>query len=221
VSWDVLVGCEVSGVIRDAFRALGHEAYSCDLKPSSSPYHIQGDIRELADRRWRLAILHPDCRYLAVSGAHLFNKPGRRELQREAIDFFMWCVNFPADMVAVENPISIMSTVYRKPDQYIQPYQFGDDASKNTCLWLLNLPPLEINPADYVQPRIVNGKKRWANQTDSGQNRLGPSPTRAADRAQTYPGPAKAMAIQWGNLLRAALNPTAQEEKPRLEQSPE
>lgn len=192
----VLIGCERFGRVRDAFLGAGHDAYSCDLLPSTTPGpHIQADVLEIMQGDWDLGIFFPDCTHLAVSGALRF--ASKRELQKDAVMFFMRIAQAPIPRIAIENPVGIMSTVWRKPDQYIQPYQFGEDASKKTCLWLVGLEPLVIDPENYVQPRIVNGRSRWANQTDSGQNRLGPSSDRAAIRGMTYPGIAKAM-IQWG-----------------------
>lgn len=189
------MGCEISGVVRDAFRAKGHEAWSCDIQPSPHVYHIQGDVREVAARSgWDLAIFHPPCTHLAVSGSRWFKDKGPQ--QEEALQLVRDLLGLKIPRIALENPISIISTRIRKPDQIIQPYQFGHDASKSTCLWLNGLLPLR--PTKWVEPRIVDGKKRWANQTDSGQNRLGPSEQRAALRAVTYQGIADAMAEQWG-----------------------
>lgn len=199
----VLIACERSAVIRQAFEAVGCDAWSCDLQPSAVPgKHFQQDLFTPSGE-WALpddfdlGIFHPPCTRLAVSGAHLFK--GREVEQRRAVWFFMACINAPLPRIAVENPVSVMSTLYRKPDQIIQPYEFGDDASKKTCLWLKNLPPL-VKTGPFVPPRMVDGKPRWANQTNSGQNRLGPSADRADKRAQTYPGIARAMAEQWGKL---------------------
>lgn len=206
----VLVGCERSGVIRRAFRALGHDAWSCDLEPAEdgSPYHLRGDCLWFAenDEPWDLFIVHPPCQFLSVSGLHWNQRrPERHGDTERAIAFASQCLCAAVPRVCMENPVGILSTRLRKPEQIIQPYLFGDDASKKTCLWLNNLPPLEFEPAQLVQPRWVRSASgrnlpRWANQTDSGQNRLGPSPTRAADRARTYPGIAAAMAAQWGRL---------------------
>lgn len=190
----VLVACEFSGVVREAFAAAGHDAWSCDLLPTEIPgQHIQGDVLAVLGAGWDMMIAHPPCTHLAVSGARWFDE--KRVEQQEAIAFFMALVNAPIPRIAVENPVSIMSTVYRKPDQVIQPWQFGHDASKSTCLWLKNLPPLR--PTKYVQPRMVNGLPRWDNQTDSGQNRLTPADDRAYERSRTYEGIATAMAMQW------------------------
>jgi hypothetical protein len=161
---------------------------------------------------WDAIIAFPDCTYLTGSAEWCYRddvahrvKPGtltgaaRREARQKAIDFILALWAAPAPMKAIENPVGALSTRWRKPTQIIQPYQFGDDASKRTCLWLDGLPPLR--PTEYVAPRMVNGKPRWANQTDSGQNRLAPSASRAIDRARTYPGIADAMASQWAQFL--------------------
>lgn len=194
----VLVACEFSGTVRDAFRAKGHEAVSCDLLPTEKPGpHYEGDVRDILAGNWDLIIAHPPCRYLSASGLHWNRRrPGRAEKTKEAAVFFMMLADAPCPRIAIENPVGFMSTFWRKPDQIIQPYQFGHDASKATCLWLKGLPELE--PTEYVIPRMVNGRPRWGNQTDSGQNKLGPSPDRWAKRSLTYPGIAKAMADQWG-----------------------
>jgi site-specific DNA-cytosine methylase len=139
----------------------------------------------------------PPCTDLAVSGAAHFAKKRADGRQQRAIDFFMALANAPIKQICLENPVGIISTVWRKPDQIIQPWQYGHDASKKTCLWLKGLALLVSKPSDFVEPRIVCGKTRWANQTDSGQNKLGPSETRSADRARTYQGIARAMAEQW------------------------
>lgn len=198
---NVFVGYECSGVVREAFRRRGHDAWSCDLLPpqDGSRYHLMGDVAWFLenDQEWDLAILHPSCTYLSVSGMHWNGRrPERQRLTELAVHEVLWLAASNVKRKCIENPVGVLSTRWRKPDQIIQPYQFGHDASKQTCLWLEELPPLV--PTQYVEPRIVGGKKRWANQTDSGQNRLGPSPTRAADRARTYEGIANAMAQQWG-----------------------
>jgi len=196
----VLIACEFSGVVRQAFRERGHEAYSCDLLPSEdqSEYHYQDDVLEvLNEYRWDLMIAHPPCTYLSVSGLHWTTKNPQRASQTEAALWFVqYLMDVQINQICIENPVSCISSRIRKPDQIVQPYQYGEDASKKTCLWLKNLPPLV--PTQYVEPRWVDGKPRWANQTDSGQNKLGPSPTRAAERSRTYVGIAKAMASQWG-----------------------
>ena len=192
----VLVACEYSGTVRDAFRAAGHYALSCDLLPTDvDGPHYQGDVRDIINDGWDLMVAHPPCTHLAVSGARHFAAKRADGRQQEAINFFLALTNAPISRIAVENPISVISSRIRKPDQIINPWQFGHDASKRTCLWLKDLPLL--TPTEIVEPRIVNGKKRWANQTDSGQNRLPPSEDRWKIRSETYTGIAQAMANQW------------------------
>ena len=192
----VLVACEFSGTVRDAFRSRGHDAWSCDLLDSNSEYHIQRDVSLVLSDGWDLMVGHPPCTYLAVSGARWFKD--RKQEQEEALAFVKALLEAPIEKIAIENPVSIISSKIRLPDQIIQPYQFGEDASKKTCLWLKNLPKLV--PTEYVEPKIINGKKIWANQTPSGQNKLGPSIDRWKLRSKTYQGIAEAMASQWGNL---------------------
>lgn len=197
----VLVACEWSGQVRRAFRERGHEAWSCDLEPPAdgSPHHIQDDVRKNLRWGWDLIIAFPPCTYLCSSGMHRTARGLRDpQLTEDALKFVRTLMEAPAPRVAAENPVGVISTRIRKPDQIIQPYQFGHDASKRTCLWLKFLPPLV--PTAYVPPRMVNGKPRWGNQTDSGQNRLGPGETRAKIRGETYPGIAAAMAEQWGKI---------------------
>jgi hypothetical protein len=194
----VLIACEFSGTVRDAFLAIGHEAISCDFLPTEKPGpHYQGDVLDILYDNWDLLIAHPSCTYLTSSGLH-WNKrrPGRAQQTEDAIAFVMTLANAPIPKIAIENPVGCLSTRWRKPDQIIQPYQFGHDASKATCLWLTGLPKLEHT--EYAAPRMVNGRPRWGNQTDSGQNKLGPSPDRWAKRSLTYQGIADAMAEQWG-----------------------
>lgn len=224
----VLIACEYSGTVRDAFISRGHDAMSCDILPTEKPGpHYQGDVRDVLDEQWALLIAHPPCTYLSSSGLH-WNKRGvlvngrpRSELTEEAVEFARLFIEGAAHIPlrAVENPIGCLSTRIRKPEQIIQPWQFGEDASKATCLWLHGLPPLR--PTEFVEPRWVccggsldmervgkygcancNGsekpKPRWGNQTDGGQNRLPPGEDRWKDRSRTYPGIAAAMAEQWG-----------------------
>ena len=196
----VLIACEYSGTVRDAFIAAGHDAMSCDLLPTDAPGpHYQGDVRDVLGDGWDLMIAHPPCTYLAVSGMHRTARGLRDpQLTEDALDFVRLLLAAPVPRIAVENPVSVISTRVRKPDQIIQPWQFGHDASKTTCLWLRGLPALR--PTQIVEPRIVDGRKRWGNQTDSGQNRLSPSPDRWKRRSATYAGIAAAMAAQWGCL---------------------
>lgn len=190
----VLVAFEYSGIVRSAFAARGHEAWSCDLLPTEilGP-HYRGDVRDILCCGWDLMIAHPPCTHLAVSGARWF--PGKQREQAEALDMVRLLLDAPIPRICVENPVSIISTHIRRPDQCIQPWQFGEDASKKTCLWLVNLP--RLIPTEIVLP---DARGRYANQTASGQNRLGPSCDRAKERSRTYPGIAEAMAIQWGAL---------------------
>jgi len=194
----VLVACEYSGTVRDAFLAKGHEAMSCDLLPTDVPGpHYQGDVFDIINDGWDLMIAHPPCTYLSVSGMH-WTKRGLRDpkLTEDALSFVRSLLDAPIGKISLENPISIISSRIRKPDQIVNPWQFGHDASKKTCLWLKNLPLL--HPTKIIEPRIVEGKKRWANQTNSGQNKLGPSEDRWKIRSETYKGIATAMAEQWG-----------------------
>ena len=194
----VLVACEYSGAVRDAFRARGHDAMSCDLLPTDAPGpHYQGDVRDVLGGGWDLMVAHPPCTYLSVSGMH-WTRRGLRDpnLTEDALAFVRLLMDAPIPRIAIENPVSVISSGIRKPDQIIQPWQFGHDASKKTCLWLVGLPPLR--PTQVIEPRLVNGRQRWGNQTDSGQNRLSPSPDRWKIRSATFPGIAAAMADQWG-----------------------
>lgn len=200
----VLVACEFSGVVRDAFARKGWDAWSCDLIPTERPgNHIIGDVRLVVDDGWDLMIAHPPCTYLCSSGLH-WNKriPGRQKATEQALRFVVGLMyHSPIKHIAIENPIGCIGTRIRPADQIIQPYEYGEDASKRTCLWLKNLPKLQ--PTSYVEPRMVNGKPRWGNQTDSGQNRLGPSEARSAERSRTYSGIAWAMASQWTDYIQS------------------
>jgi hypothetical protein len=181
----VLVACEFSGIVREAFRKKGHDAWSCYLEPSAdnSQYHIQMDvILPIIFKKWDLMIAHPPCTHLAVSGARWFKD--KKEQQKDAIDFFMKLVSAKINKICIENPISIMSTRYRKPDQIIQPWQFGHGETKSTCLWLKNIPLLK-------ETNIVSGR-------DQRIHRMPPSKDRAKLRSITYQGIANAMADQWG-----------------------
>jgi len=207
----VLIGCEHTGSVRRAFRERGHDAWSCDLLPSSDGegHHLQCDVLTILRDGWDLAIFHPDCTYLTSSAEwaykdgpyHMKLKPGtltgeaRRKARKQAVDFVRLLLDAPIPRIAIENPVGHLSRAIGKPQQVIQPWMFGDDASKATCLWLKGLPPLE--PTRIVEPRNVWGRPRWANQTDGGQNRLTPSADRWALRAATYPGIAAAFATQW------------------------
>ena len=192
----VLVACEFSATVRDAFRALGHDAWSCDLLPCEGDprWHVQGDVLALLGDRWDVMVAHPPCTYLASSGLH-WNKrrPEREALTTAAVEFVRKLDSAPIPYVAIENPIGCLSTRLRKPAQIIHPWEYGHNESKATCLWLRGLPPL-------VPTNILHGgrKQRRDNQTASGQNKLGPSADRWKLRSLTYPGIARAMAEQWG-----------------------
>jgi hypothetical protein len=191
----VLIACEYSGTVRDAFIAKGHDAISCDLLPTDKPGpHYQGDVFDIINDGFDLMIAHPPCTYLSVSGMH-WTKRGLRDpqLTEDAATFFMRLAEADIPRIAIENPVCIMSTRWRKPDQIIQPWQYGHDASKKTCLWLKNLPLLE--PTDVLPG---GSKAIRANQTPSGQNKLGPAADRWKLRSKTYEGIAGAMAAQWG-----------------------
>ena len=195
----VLIACEFSATVRDAFRLLGHDAWSCDLLPCDRDpaWHIEGDVLGQLNESWDLMIAHPPCTYLASSGLHWNTRRPERAAQTEdAIKFVLALAAAPIPRIAVENPIGCLSSRWRKPDQIIHPHMFGDDASKATCFWLKGLEPLR--PTTHVAPRMVHGRPRWANQTDSGQNKLAPSADRWALRSKTYQGIADAMAAQWG-----------------------
>jgi site-specific DNA-cytosine methylase len=188
----VLIACEYSGTVRDAFIAQGHDAISCDLLPTDAPGpHYQGDVRDILHNGFDLMVAHPPCTHLAVSGARWFKD--KQEEQAEALDFVRFLLDAPIDKIALENPISIISSRIRKPNQIIQPWQFGHPESKSTCLWLKSLPTLV--PTNIL-PLPESG--RWNNQTPSGQNKLGPSEDRWKLRSATYKGIAQAMAEQWG-----------------------
>ena len=215
----ILIACEESQTVCKAFRKRGHEAYSADIQDCSGghpEWHIKGDVLPLLKEDWDLVIAHPPCTYLSVSGLH-WNKrrPERAAKTEEAIKFFMEFTKLKC-MYAIENPVCCISSHWRKPDQIIQPYEYGHDASKKTCLWLQDLPKLQ--PTEYIEGRLIccgevlenddkygcpncEGEKvalrRWANQTDSGQNVLPPSKDRAKLRSKTFQGIADAMAEQW------------------------
>lgn len=191
----VLIACEYSGTVRDAFLRLGHEAMSCDLLPTESKGpHYQGDVRDVIEDGWDLMVAHPPCTYLCSSGLH-WNKrrPERAAQTEEALAFVQYLLNAPIPRIALENPIGCISTRVRKPTQTIQPWQFGHPESKSTCLWLKGLKPLM--PTNILS---LPESGRWENQTASGQNKLSPSPDRWKIRSATYLGIADAMAQQWG-----------------------
>lgn len=186
----VLVACEFSGIVRDAFIARGHDAMSCDLLPTERPGpHYQGDVRDLDLASFDLMVAHPPCTALAVSGARHFARKAVE--QAEALAFVRLLLDAPIPRIALENPVSVISTRIRKPTQVIQPWMFGHGEVKATCLWLKNLPPL-------VPTNIVEGR-------EARVHRMAPSPERWRERSRTLPGIASAMADQWGNVLDLGL----------------
>jgi hypothetical protein len=181
----VLVACEFSGIVRWAFESRGHDAWSCDLLPSEMPGgHIRGNVLDILTEGWDLMIAHPPCTYLAVSGARWFK--GRIKEQEEALNFVQTLLDAPMPMIALENPVSVISTRIRKPDQIVQPWMFGQGETKKTCLWLKGLP--DLVPTDIVEGRVPR------------IHHASPGPDRWKERSRTYYGIADAMAEQWGGL---------------------
>ena len=194
----VLIACEFSGTVRNAFAALGHDAMSCDLLPSEKPgRHYVGDVRNILEGGFDLLICHPPCTHLAVSGARWFPAKRASGEQQAALEFVRLLLDAPIPRICLENPVSIISSQIRKPDQVVQPWQFGHCEAKATCLWLKNLP--QLVPTNIVEMPACG---HWDNQTPSGQNKLGPSPDRWRERSRTYAGIAQAMAQQWGGDIR-------------------
>lgn len=189
----VLIACEYSGVVRSAFAARGHTAVSCDLLPTDDRrgWHVQGDVLALLGQEWDLMIAHPPCTHLAVSGARHFEAKRASGVQQEALEFVRALLAAPIPRIALENPVSIISSKIRKPDQVIQPWQFGHGETKATCLWLKGLP--KLTPTDVVDGR------------EARVHKLPPSPDRWKLRSTTYAGIAAAMAAQWGDLEQLEL----------------
>ena len=181
----VLIACEFSGIVRAAFEKMGHDAWSCDLLPTEIPgNHYQGDVFDIINDGWDLMIAHPPCTYLASSGARWWKD--RQQEQKDAIDFVLRLADCGCERIAIENPIGKLSTAWRKPDQIIQPWQFGHGETKSTCLWLFCLPLL-------VPTNIVSGREARVHKEP-------PSKDRWKNRSRTFPGIAQAMAEQWGKL---------------------
>jgi hypothetical protein len=197
----VLVACEESQAVCIAFREKGHEAYSCDILPPSGghpEWHIQDDVLKHLDDGWDMMIAFPPCTHLAVSGARHFEQKRKDGRQQQGIDLFMAMINAPIEKIAVENPVGIMSSVYRKPDCIIQPWQFGDPYQKTTCLWLKNLPPLFptqiVDKGEFVTFKSGKRHPKWyADAFVAGQH--------GNLRSKTFPGIARAMAEQWSELI--------------------
>ena len=217
----VLVGCEESQAVTKSFRALGHEAFSCDLLPCSGghpEWHFQKDIFEVINMGWDMGIFFPPCTHLTVSGAMHFAQKRADGRQQQGIDFFMAMINAPINKIAVENPIGIMSRHYRKPDQIIQPHYFGDGFVKSTCLWLKNLPPLQhfkeldLFNNEITHVPITDTYKEWTCKKTGKKKRQATwfyeallnaktKEERSTIRSKTFPGIAKAMAEQWGGKI--------------------
>ena len=188
----VLLACECSGAVRDAMLAKGHEALSCDLLPSETPGpHYQGDVRDVLGFPWDMIIAFPPCTDLTVSGARWFSEKRMTGAQYASVAFFMLFARHDCPRVAIENPVGIMSSLYRKPDQVIQPFMFGHPEQKATCLWLKGLPPLV--PTDDVRTEMMALPKQQRERV----HHMPPGPDRARERSRTYPGIAAAMADQW------------------------
>ena len=194
----ILIACEYSGRVREAFKACGHDTTSCDILPTSiAGQHYQGDIFDIIDNGFDMMIAFPPCTHLAVSGARWFEEKRKDGRQQQGIDFFLKLANANIEKICLENPVSIMSTEWRKPDQIIQPWQFGHETTKATCLWLKGLPLLEptniVSKGKRVFYKSGNSSPEWHDKT------WGLSPEeRAKARSKTYMGIAKAMAEQWG-----------------------
>ena len=206
----VLICCEFSGVVRRAFREKGFDAWSCDLLPTEdkSPYHIQDDVLNHLNEDWDLMIAHPPCTYLSIAGNRWFNEgkygdkaKERKKKRQEAFNFVMQLANTNIPHIAIENPTGWLNSHWRKPDQIIQPYQFGDTESKRTCLWLKNLPLLQ--PTKIVKPKIYGHYKRGRHKGEPLYYHLAlsRSPDRWKKRSRTFLGIAEAMADQWGNYI--------------------
>lgn len=206
----VLIACEESQAVCIEFRKLGIEAFSCDIQECSGghpEWHIQDDVFKVIDQGWDAVIAFPPCTHLAVSGAAWFEQKRKDGRQQEGIDFFLKIANAPVKHIAIENPVGIMSKIYKKPTQIIQPYMFGDEVKKTTCLWLKNLPMLYYNKGntlfwsnEVVEPDIITLKtgarfSRWDYELSLNRK------TRAKLRSKTFPGIARAMAVQWGEYL--------------------
>ena len=204
----ILVACEESQAVTKELRKLGHEAYSCDLLPCSGghpEWHLQQDVIPLLKEKWDMIIAFPPCTHLAVSGARHFEQKRKDGRQQQGIDFFMKFVNADCSRIAIENPIGIMSSIYRKPDQIIQPWMFGDKFTKSTCLWLKGLPKLEptniVEKGEFIEwtCKKTGKKKRQAKWFFEVLKNAKSSEERSIIRSKTFPGIAKAMAEQWTN----------------------
>ena len=203
----ILIACEFSGTVREAFAAKGHDAWSCDIEPTDIPgNHYQGDVKEILKKGWDMMIAHPPCTYLTVTGNKWFKPeykdrfPTRQQDRKDAIKFFMMLAEAPIDKIVIENPIGIMSTTYKKPNQIIHPWQFGHEASKSTCLWIKGLPNLEptniVGKGEFVTYKSGKRMTKW--YADAASK---PPKERAKIRNTTFTGIAQAMANQWGGNI--------------------
>ena len=196
------MACEESQAVTKELRRLGHEAFSCDIETCSGghpEWHLQEDVTPLLKQRWDMIIAFPPCTHLAVSGAAWFEQKRKDGRQQAAIDFFMLFVNAECERIAIENPVGIMSTIYKKPSQIVQPYEYGHMEQKKTCLWLKGLPLLQPTNNVYAQMMELPKNKR------ERLHYLPPSPERAKLRSKTFPGIAKAMAEQWAGENKEGL----------------
>jgi len=195
----VLIACEFSGIVRDAFLEKGHDAISCDLEPSErSGPHYQGDVRDiLYSEKWDMLIGHPPCTYLTTAANRFYNSPGRKEKREEAVKFFMELVNAPVPRIAIENPVGYINSIYRGPDQIVQPYYFGHPVKKTTCMWLKNLPLLHptnmLREPDPIRISSTGKNVHWC------ESQGGTKEQKSKIRSRTFKGLAEAMADQWGN----------------------
>jgi hypothetical protein len=210
----ILIACEESDEVRGRFEALGFDAWSCDLQPNRNPKakHYQGDVFDIINNNWDAMIAFPPCTHLAVSGAAWFEEKRKDGRQQQGIDFFTAMCQAPIKHKAIENPIGIMSNLYRKPDQIIHPYYFGDSASKATCLWLYNLPKLKHYPQDdlfnkqtWVETETITTSTGMTHDAWWYKTSLAPQAERSKLRSKTFPGIAEAMATQWSEYLKSTL----------------
>jgi hypothetical protein len=208
----ILIACEESDEVRSRFEALGFDAWSCDLQPNRNPKakHYQGNVFDIINENWDAMIAFPPCTHLAVSGAAWFEQKRKDGRQQEGIDFFLQIANVPIKKIAIENPIGIMSKIFRKPNQIIQPYYFGDEAQKTTCLWLKNLPPLyhnakanlfdndvtHVGKGEFITHKSGKTKPKWF----ADAFKLSPK-ERSKERSKTFLGIAEAMANQWSKII--------------------
>jgi hypothetical protein len=203
----VLIACEFSGTVREAFAKLGHNAWSCDIEPTDIPgQHYQGDVMDILADGWDMLIAFPPCTHLAVSGARHFEQKRKDGRQQQGIDFFMQMINAPIEKISVENPVGIMSSIHKKPSQIIQPWQFGHEAQKTTCLWLKNLPNLKhtniVGKGDFYTTPTGKKMPSWMSDpvgADGKKLAYGSSEIKKV-RNKTFQGIADAMADQWGNI---------------------